>query len=90
MNAKKLEGFITRIKLSVPPTDTVDEEGNVVPSITKLPLKAIVRIRIPLKRPVEEQKEVINNDEDDEGKYRVFTNEFFVIDGRAEEPSSKA
>lgn len=36
----------------VPPVDVTDEEGNLIPSASNLPLKAIVRIRIPLKRPV--------------------------------------
>lgn len=54
LNAKKLEGFIQRIKLITPPQDIIDEEGNVTPSPVDLPLKAIVRIRIPLKRPVKE------------------------------------
>lgn len=57
LNAKKLEGFIQRIKLLIPPQDLVDEEGNVTPSAIHLPLKAIVRIRIPLKRPHENNKQ---------------------------------
>lgn len=48
---KKLEGFIQKVRLVVPPADTADEEGNVTPSVTKLPLKAIIRIRIPMNRP---------------------------------------
>ena len=36
----------------VPPPDVLDDDGNVISSITNLPLKAIVKIRIPLKRPV--------------------------------------
>lgn len=48
---KKLEGFLNRVKLVAPPQDTQDEEGNVTQSATKLPLKAIIRIRIPLIRP---------------------------------------
>lgn len=49
--AKKLEGFLSKIKLIVPPQDTQDEEGNVSQAASKLPLKAIIRIRIPLIRP---------------------------------------
>jgi len=56
LNAKKLEGFIQRIKLLIPPQDIIDEEGNVTTSAVNLPLKAIVRIRIPLKRPHENNK----------------------------------
>jgi hypothetical protein len=48
---KKLEGFITKVKLVTPPAPTVDEEGNSHGSVTDLPLKAIIRIRIPLVRP---------------------------------------
>jgi hypothetical protein len=58
INAKKLDGFIQRVKLVVPPEDVVipDEEGGgVIPSPVNLPLKAIVRIRIPLKRPEKEE-----------------------------------
>ena len=50
--AKKLEGFITKVKLITPPSDVTDEEGNAHPSVANLPLKAIVRIRIPLIRPI--------------------------------------
>lgn len=52
ITAKKLEPFIQRIKLVVPPADVVDDDGNIISSISNLPLKAIVRIRIHLKRPV--------------------------------------
>jgi hypothetical protein len=51
IQAKKLEGFLNKVKLIAPPQDTQDEEGNVTQSATKLPLKAIIRIRIPLIRP---------------------------------------
>lgn len=55
---KKLEGFVQRIKLLTPPQNTFDEEGNLLAqSAVILPLKAIVRIRIPLKRPVLDFKE---------------------------------
>ncbi len=54
LNAKKLEGFVGRIKLSLPPPDLADEEGNLLPNVADLPLKALVKIRIPLKRPVVE------------------------------------
>ena len=57
---KKLEGFITKVKLITPPSDTTDEEGNVHPSVANLPLKAIIRIRIPLIRPK------VNPEKDDE------------------------
>lgn len=43
-----------------PPQATTDEEGNVHPSILDLPLKAIIRIRIPLVRPK------VNPEKDDE------------------------
>ena len=58
--AKKLEGFITKVKLITPPQDTTDEEGNVHQSVSNLPLKAIIRIRIPLVRPK------VNLEKDDE------------------------
>jgi hypothetical protein len=61
LNAKKLDGFVARIKLSVPPQSVTDEEGNVKSSPSALELKAIVRIRIPLKRPV---PKVIDEDPD--------------------------
>ena len=51
---KKLEGFLSKVKLVVTPSDTADEEGNVTQSAAKLPLKAIIRIRIPLNRPKNE------------------------------------
>lgn len=39
----------------VPPKEVqLEEEGEVVPSPVELPLRAIVRIKIPLKRPVVE------------------------------------
>ena len=60
INPKKLEGFITKVKLITPPQDTTDEEGNVHPSVANLPLKAIIRIRIPLIRPK------VNPEKDDE------------------------
>eukprot|EP00347_Sterkiella_histriomuscorum_P006020 403354377 len=66
LNPKKLEGFLQRIKLLTPPQDLVDEEGNVTPSACNLPLKAIVRIRIPLKRPVKEPIIDENNENQDD------------------------
>jgi len=60
LSAKKLEGFLQRIKLVVPPKELLNEEGQALPNDKDLPVKAIVRIRIPLKRPV---KEVINQDQ---------------------------
>lgn len=62
LTAKKLDGFIQRIKLLTPPQEIVDEEGNLTSSPLELPLKAIVRIRIPLKRPMKEQNIDDNND----------------------------
>ena len=49
---KKLEGFLQRVKLIVPPSDVPDDDGLSVATSVNLPLKAIVRIRIPLIRPV--------------------------------------
>lgn len=57
LNAKKLDGFVARIKLSVPPQPITEEDGTVKAAPTSLDLKAIVRIRIPLKRPVAKAKE---------------------------------
>lgn len=65
LNAKKLDGFVARIKLSVPPQPIADEEGNIKSSPTSLELKAIVRIRIPLKWPVPKPKE---DEQDGDGK----------------------
>ncbi len=69
---KKLEGFLSKVKLIVPPSDTQDEEGNVTPAVTKLPLKAIIRIRIPMNRPKNEQADDEvpddNNNENEEKK----------------------
>jgi len=48
---KKLEGFIQRVKLVVPPEDVTNEDGSITPAPQTLPLKALVRIRIPLVRP---------------------------------------
>ena len=48
---KKLEGFITKVKLVTPPVPTTEEDGSTHPAVTDLPLKAIIRIRIPLIRP---------------------------------------
>jgi len=67
---KKLEGFIQKVKLIVPPGDVADEEGNVTPSVAKLPLKAIIRVRIPMNRPQkaeavdEEQPDDVNEEEE--------------------------
>lgn len=47
---KKLDGFVQKIKL-IPPHSGVDEDGLAIPSPLRLPLRAIVRIRIPLIRP---------------------------------------
>lgn len=65
---KKLEGFLQKVKLVVPPQDTQDEEGNVSQAATKLPLKAIIRIRIPLNRPKPEVDDEVPEDENEEKK----------------------
>ena len=49
---KKLDGFLQRVKLAVPPEESTLEDGTIVPAPQTLPLKALVRIRIPLNRPV--------------------------------------
>jgi hypothetical protein len=54
---KRLESFLQRVKLVVPPPEGTDEEGNPINSVAKLPLKACVRVRIPLNRPVIEMQE---------------------------------
>lgn len=53
MTAKKLEGWINRILLKAPTTAPPDEEGAEGDGATAggLPVKAVVRIRIPFKRP---------------------------------------
>ena len=53
LNQKKIEGFLGRVKLVTPPEDQppAEEGGEPVLSGIGLPLKAVVRIRIPLKRP---------------------------------------
>jgi len=71
LTAKKLEPFLLRVKLSVPPQDKVPaegEEGDVIPSPVNLPLKAIVNIKIPLKRPVVEEKKGDEDAGSDAGK----------------------
>jgi hypothetical protein len=75
MPVKKLEGFIQRVKLITPAQPAQvqegDEEGS-SPSASKdasaLPLKSIVRIRIPLirPRPVQSQEDGNEDDEDEE------------------------
>jgi hypothetical protein len=77
ITAKKLDPFIQRIKLLVPPADVLDEEGNVVNSVGNLPLKAIVRIRIPLKRPVVEVVPDPSQDLDENGKFIIKLNFIF-------------
>jgi hypothetical protein len=64
---KKLEGFIQRVKLITPPQDVTEEDGSVNRSVANLPLKAMVRIRIPLNRPQPKVEEMRNDDDDDEG-----------------------
>ena len=58
LNSKKLEGWINRILLKVPTTDppveegALDDDGNPIPAAAPgLPVKAVVRVRIPFKRP---------------------------------------
>lgn len=68
IGVKKLEGFISRIKLQVPPRPSAVPEGSEeepIPAVTSLPLKAILRIRIPLLRP---KKEVEGEEEGEETK----------------------
>lgn len=64
---KKLEGFISKVKLITPPTDTTDEEGNLHSAVTNLPLKAIIRIRIPLIRPKTSQEKDDETPDDVDG-----------------------
>ena len=66
--AKKLDGFLSKVKLIVPPQDTQDEEGNVHQAATKLPLKAIIRIRIPMNRPKAEVDDEVPGEEEEEKK----------------------
>jgi hypothetical protein len=63
---KKLEGFLSRVKLIVPPSSTdPDMDDMSLNTNRRLPLKAIARIRIPLNRPVVVPE--IRDNEDDEG-----------------------
>ena len=74
INVKKLDGFIQRVKLVVPPQEAElpeegeEEESGIAPSPVDLPLKAIVRIRIPFKRPEKEEQEK-EDQEEEESKY---------------------
>lgn len=68
LNSKRLEGFVNKIKLIVAPQDTMDEDGQVVPSVAKLPLRAIVRIRIPVKRLPQAENAAENGENEDDGK----------------------
>lgn len=68
---KKIEGFLGKVKLITPPADShTDEEGNTHLSPAQLPLKAIIRIRIPLIRPknVPEKDDETPEDVDGEGE----------------------
>merc|ERR1719263_1676586 len=53
LSSKKLEGWLNRIMLKAPttaaPEEGTEEDGGEVPS--GLPVKAVVRVRIPFKRP---------------------------------------
>lgn len=64
---KKLEGFLSRVKL-IPPHSGYDEDGNAVQSPAKLPLRAIVRVRIPLVRPPPpiDTSQMVDNEEEEE------------------------
>ena len=64
---KKLEGFLQRVKLVVPPLEVTEEDGSVTKSPASLPLKAVVRIRIPLIRPVHQIENSKDEDDEDEG-----------------------
>jgi hypothetical protein len=64
IGVKKCEGLIQRVKLQVPPrVPVVEAEEEAQPA--GVPLKAIVRIRIPFNRP---KKEVEEAEEGDESK----------------------
>lgn len=66
LNAKKLDGWINKVKLAVPmgSSSTGEDGGDAqAEESSELPLKAIVRVRIPLKRPEPEQ----NDDGDGDG-----------------------
>ncbi len=62
---KKLDGFIQRVKLITPPNpEGGDEEGTVsARNAAQLPLKALVRVRIPLNRPPPEKVDLDNVDD---------------------------
>lgn len=62
------------MRLIVPPGDKADEEGNVIPSPAKAPLKALVRIRIPLIRHTK-KKDENENDENADGDNAANENE---------------
>lgn len=67
LNAKKLEGWINKIKLSIPTgSATGGDDGDAEKEETELPLKAIVRVRIPLKRPEPEVNDDVDGDGDDQ------------------------
>lgn len=54
------------MKLVVPPSDQVDEDGSTTKSVASLPLKALVRVRIPLNRPLHQDVSRIEDANDDE------------------------
>lgn len=62
LSSKKLEGWFNRINMKVPPNGPPDGEeiDPEVPLDTGLPVKAVVRVRIPFKRP-----EVVEGEEVD-------------------------
>lgn len=70
---KKLEGFIQRVKLiTPPPADVIEDDGTVTKSISSLPLKALVRVRIPLIRPSPSQ--LLNNRNPNDSKLETLSN----------------
>ena len=58
------------MKLIVPPQENYEanEDGTIIPSPVSYPLRAIVRIRIPLKRPVIEASGDNTIEEDENGE----------------------
>lgn len=65
---KRLEGFLQRVQLKVPPLDGGDDDGSAQQTARKLPLKAIARIRIPLNRPPPVIEQMADDNDDDQDK----------------------